>query len=158
MVQLDNPTTPNKIKNFSNLVNILQRYVLFNSPKNGKTQMRTFFFTEKRKSYDRKKSGISVLAIAQKEEMMQWKIMTVYPMPIVSGAAVAAICASKEPVDHNLNYPDSALMSNPNYNIAYREQAHKMKTKKLVKYFTVTAITETVLTVVAIVVLIALWI
>jgi hypothetical protein len=158
MVQLDNPTTPNKTSNFSDLINIPQRYDLFKSPKNGKPQMLTFIFTEKRKSYDRKKSGISVLAIAQKEEMMQWNIMTVYPMPIVSGAAVAAICASKEPADHNLNYPDSALMSNPNYNIAYREQAHKMKTKKLVKYFTVTAITETVLTVVAIVVLIALWI
>jgi hypothetical protein len=49
-------------------------------------------------------------------------------------------------------------MSNPNYNIAYREQAHKMKTKKLVKYFTVTAITETVLAVAAVVVLIAWWI
>lgn len=85
-------------------------------------------------------------------------ITTVYPMPIVSGAAVAAICASKEPADHNLNYPDSALMSNPNYNIAYKEQAHKMKTKKLVKYFVVTAITETVLAVAAVVVFIALWI
>jgi hypothetical protein len=49
-------------------------------------------------------------------------------------------------------------MSNPNYNIAYKEQAHKMKTKKLVKYFVVTAITETVLAVVAVVVFIALWI
>jgi hypothetical protein len=64
MVQLDNPTTPNKTNNFSDLINILQRYVLFNSPKNGKPQMRTFIFTEKRKLYDRKKSGISVLAIA----------------------------------------------------------------------------------------------
>ncbi len=50
MVQLDNPTTPNKIENFSDLVNILQRYDLFKSPKNGKPQMRTFIFTEKRKS------------------------------------------------------------------------------------------------------------
>jgi hypothetical protein len=49
MVQLDNPTTPNKTSNFSDLVNIPQRYDLFKSPKNGKPQMLTFFFTEKRK-------------------------------------------------------------------------------------------------------------
>ena len=85
-------------------------------------------------------------------------ITTVYPMPIVSGAAVAAICASRAPADHNLNYPDSTLMANPIYNKAYTSQAHKMKNEKLLKYFAVTAVTETVLVLATVVLIIAFWI
>lgn len=85
-------------------------------------------------------------------------ITTVYPVPIVAGAALAAVCASRAPADHNLNYPDSVLMTNPIYKKAYISQAHKMKNEKLLKYFAVTAITETAIAVAAVILIIALWI
>jgi len=97
-------------------------------------------------NYDGRNSGATWVAIT-----------TIYPLPILGGAAVAGICANREPAEHNLNYPDSALMSNPNYNIAYREQAHKMKTKKLVKYFAVTVVAEITVSLVLFIAIIALW-
>lgn len=90
-------------------------------------------------NYDGRNSGATWVAITT---------INPFPLPILGGAAVAGICAIREPADHNLNYPDSALMNSPIYSSAYREQAHRIKRKKLLKYFAVTAITETTLAVV----------
>jgi hypothetical protein len=99
-------------------------------------------------NYDGRNSGATWVAI-----------MTInpFPVPIIGGAAVAGICSNREPADHNLNYPDSVLMNNPIYNNAYREQAHILKRKKLLKYFAVTAIAETTLAVVSVIAFLAVF-
>ena len=67
-------------------------------------------------------------------------ITTIYPLPILAGAAVAGICSAQEPKDWNLNYPDSTLINNRIYSEAYKKQAHKIKTKKLWHSFRVTSV------------------
>lgn len=59
-------------------------------------------------------------------------------LPVFGGVLVAAICGSQEPSEQNLNYPDAELMNNSEYNVAYKEQARKIKQKKLWKYFRTT--------------------
>ena len=93
-------------------------------------------------NYDGRNSGATWVAIST---------INPFPLPILGGAAVAGICAIREPADHNLNYPDSALMNSPIYSSAYREQAHRIKRKKLLKYFAVTAITETTVAVILVI-------
>lgn len=53
----------------------------------------------------------------------------------VLGVIPAAICASSEPDEENLNMPDAKLMKNNEYNNAYTQQAHKTKKKKIWKSF-----------------------
>ena len=67
-------------------------------------------------------------------------ITTIYPIPILGGAAVAGICSAQEPKDYNLNYPDSTLIDNPIYTEAYKDQARKIKSKKLWQSFGVTSV------------------
>ena len=43
----------------------------------------------------------------------------------------ALICSSTEPNDFNLNYPDSDLMRNRDYAYDYKNEAHKIKKKKV---------------------------
>ncbi len=50
--------------------------------------------------------------------------------PLV-GLIPAVACSSSGPSDDNLNYPNSQLMKNHEYNQAYRQQAHKIKKKKI---------------------------
>lgn len=49
----------------------------------------------------------------------------------VLGVIPAAICSSNEPDEDNLNIPDSELTKNTEYTNAYKEQAHKIKKKKV---------------------------
>ena len=43
----------------------------------------------------------------------------------------AAICASADPKDENLDYPSSDLMKNSEYANGYRQKAKKIKQKKV---------------------------
>lgn len=47
------------------------------------------------------------------------------------GLVPAIACSSTKPSDENLNYKNSELMKNNDYNQAYKEQAHKTKKKKI---------------------------
>lgn len=47
------------------------------------------------------------------------------------GLIPAFSCSSKVPKNYNLNYPDKELMQNADYNKCYKEQARKMKRKKI---------------------------
>jgi hypothetical protein len=55
---------------------------------------------------------------------------TVLTSPLL-GLIPAAICASTEPSDQNLNCKDYDLMKNYAYNQAYTKQAHKIKRRKI---------------------------
>jgi hypothetical protein len=55
---------------------------------------------------------------------------TVLTSPLF-GLIPAAICASTEPSDQNLNYKDYDLMKNYAYNQAYSKEAHKIKRRKV---------------------------
>ena len=55
---------------------------------------------------------------------------TVLFSPLV-GLIPAIACGSTEPADDNLNYKDATLMRDLTYNKAYREEAHKIKKKKI---------------------------
>ena len=60
-----------------------------------------------------------------------WTVVaTVLTSPLL-GLIPAAICASTEPSDQNLNYKDYDLMKNYAYNQAYTKQAHKIKRRKI---------------------------
>ena len=59
---------------------------------------------------------------------------TIVFSPVI-GVIPAAICASNEPDEENLNVPDAKLMKNSEYNNAYTQQAHKTKKKKVWKAF-----------------------
>lgn len=69
---------------------------------------------------------------------------TIYPIFIIGGAVTASICSNQEPKDYNLNYPDSTLIDNPIYTEAYKDQARKIKSKKLWHYFIVTSVSASV--------------
>ncbi|MDF7817666.1 hypothetical protein P1X15_08665 [Runella sp. MFBS21] len=55
---------------------------------------------------------------------------TILFSPLV-GLIPAVACSSSEPSDNNLNYQSSQLMKSHEYNQAYRQQAHKIKKKKI---------------------------
>ncbi|WP_396148447.1 hypothetical protein [Flavobacterium sp.] len=55
---------------------------------------------------------------------------TILTSPVL-GLIPAIACSSTEPSDENLNYKDSELMKNNDYNRAYTKQAHKTKKKKI---------------------------
>lgn len=60
-----------------------------------------------------------------------WTAATTVLFSPIIGVIPAAVCASSEPSDQNLNYPDNELMKDYEYNKAYVEQAHKTKKKKV---------------------------
>jgi hypothetical protein len=47
------------------------------------------------------------------------------------GLIPAGVCASAEPSDENLNYPDPDLMKDNSYNQGFSQQAHKKKRRKV---------------------------
>jgi hypothetical protein len=55
---------------------------------------------------------------------------TILTSPVL-GLIPAIACSSTEPSDENLNYKESELMKNNDYNRAYTKQAHKTKKKKI---------------------------
>lgn len=59
---------------------------------------------------------------------------TILTSPII-GVIPAALCASSDPDDDNLKYPNSILMKNADYNRGYIDEAHRIKNKKIWKAF-----------------------
>jgi hypothetical protein len=51
----------------------------------------------------------------------------------IFGLIPAISCASSEPGNRNLNYPDPELMKNFQYNQAYKKEAHRIKKNKVWK-------------------------
>ena len=51
----------------------------------------------------------------------------VFPFNLIPAIA----CSATPPADQNLGYRDSKLMENPDYNYGYKQQAHKIKKKKV---------------------------
>jgi hypothetical protein len=47
------------------------------------------------------------------------------------GLIPAIVCASSQPKDKNLNYPDPGLMKNKEYNLGYNQGARKIKKNKV---------------------------
>lgn len=64
-----------------------------------------------------------------------WTAATTILFTPLIGFIPAVACASSKPADWNLNYKDSELMKDYEYNRAYVEQAHKTKKKKVWKAF-----------------------
>lgn len=60
-----------------------------------------------------------------------WVLATTILFSPIIGIIPAVACASASPADHNLNYKDSKLMKNNEYNKAYVQQAHKTKKSKI---------------------------
>lgn len=60
-----------------------------------------------------------------------WTGVTTILFSPVLGIIPAVGCTSTEPQDKNLDYTNSELMKDNSYNLSYREQAHKMKKKKV---------------------------
>ncbi len=57
----------------------------------------------------------------------------VFPLNLIPAIA----CSATPPGDKNLGYQDKKLMENPDYNLGYKEQAHKIKKKKVWKNFAI---------------------
>lgn len=57
----------------------------------------------------------------------------VFPLNLIPAIA----CSATPPNDENLGYKDRKLMENPDYNLGYKEQAHKIKKKKVWKNFAI---------------------
>ena len=57
----------------------------------------------------------------------------VFPFNLIPAIA----CSATTPGDENLGYQDKKLMENPDYNMGYKEQAHKIKKKKVWKNFAI---------------------
>lgn len=51
----------------------------------------------------------------------------------IFGLIPAIACASSEPGNRNLNYPDAELMKNFQYNQSYKKEAHRIKKNKVWK-------------------------
>jgi hypothetical protein len=49
----------------------------------------------------------------------------------LAGLIPAIACSSTNPKDNNLNYPDPELMKQPDYSFSYRQQAKKIKSRKV---------------------------
>lgn len=60
-----------------------------------------------------------------------WTTATVILASPLIGLIPAAICASTPPSESNLNIKNTELMKNAEYENAYKEQAHKIKKKKV---------------------------
>ena len=65
-------------------------------------------------------------------------VTTILTSPLI-GVLPAALCASADPNDENLKYPNPSLMKNADYNKAYVDEAHKIKNKKVWKTFGITS-------------------
>jgi hypothetical protein len=60
-------------------------------------------------------------------------VTTAFPgYGIFIGIAPALICASSEPLDENLGYPDMNLMKNELYAKGYKQKAKQIKTNKVI--------------------------
>lgn len=57
----------------------------------------------------------------------------VFPLNLIPAIA----CSATPPADENLGYKDKKLMENQDYNLGYKEQAHKIKKKKVWKNFAI---------------------
>ena len=57
----------------------------------------------------------------------------VFPLNLIPAIA----CSSTPPADENLGYKDKKLMENTDYNTGYKEQAYKIKKKKVWKNFAI---------------------
>lgn len=57
----------------------------------------------------------------------------VFPLNLIPAIA----CSTTPPGDEKLGYKDKKLMENPDYNHGYKEQAHKIKKKKVWKNFAI---------------------
>jgi len=64
-----------------------------------------------------------------------WTLATAAVTDPLLGLIPAISCGNRIPKDYNLNYPDTELMKNADYNRCYKEQAQKMKRKKIWKLF-----------------------
>lgn len=64
-----------------------------------------------------------------------WTAVTSVVTSPILGLIPAALCSSAEPEDNNLNYPNAELMKNTQYNNVYKEEAHKIKKRKVWKSF-----------------------
>ena len=60
-----------------------------------------------------------------------WAIVAPILVSPLLGVIPAAICSSSEPEEANLMIKNIDLMKNQSYNQAYKEQAHKIKKKKI---------------------------
>lgn len=60
-----------------------------------------------------------------------WTAATTVVFSPVLGLIPAIAISSTEPADRNLNYRDHELMGDYNYHTAYREEAHKIKKRKV---------------------------
>lgn len=56
--------------------------------------------------------------------------------PIV-GVIPALFYSSSPPQEHNLNYPYPTKITDENYNLAYKQQAYKMKRRKVWRNFSI---------------------
>lgn len=65
-------------------------------------------------------------------------VTTILASPVI-GVLPAALCASEDPNDDNLKYPNPSLMKNADYNKGYTDEAHKIKNKKVWKTFGITS-------------------
>ena len=65
-------------------------------------------------------------------------VTTILTSPVI-GVLPAALCASSDPNDDNLKYPNPSLMKNADYNKGYIDEAHKIKNKKVWKTFGITS-------------------
>jgi hypothetical protein len=64
-----------------------------------------------------------------------WTVATTVLTSPIIGVLPAALCASSDPNDDNLMYPNPTLMKNADYNKAYIDEAHRIKNKKVWKAF-----------------------
>jgi hypothetical protein len=60
-----------------------------------------------------------------------WTAATTLVLTPLAGIIPAVACSTSEPSDTNLEYPNTELMKNYDYNMAYVEQAHKTKKRKV---------------------------
>lgn len=60
-----------------------------------------------------------------------WTATTAILTSPLLGLIPAALCSSSEPGEDNLKFPDSDLMRNTQYNNAYKDEAHKIKKRKV---------------------------
>ena len=64
-----------------------------------------------------------------------WTAVTTILATPLFGLIPAAACSSSEPDNDNLNIPNPELMKNFQYNLAYKNEAHKIKKRKVWKSF-----------------------
>ena len=65
-------------------------------------------------------------------------ISTIFPIPIISSLIFSIAATSKIPKDENLNYPNISLMKNEKYANSYRQEALKIKKRKVWLNFLIT--------------------